>query len=108
MIEGLRFYLDEVSVKTLFAELKEAREELAKLKADQGVRYTLQDIRKELKWDDAPSAEELREEDFSDTSRVCNWRRYIYNKSLWESLTDLQRLVAYKWAQDQADREEWD
>lgn len=107
-MSDIRFYLDEVSVKKLFADLKEAREENARLKAEQCVtRYTMAEIRKELGWTHVPSDKELREEDFSDEGRVCNWRKYV-NKNQWYNMSDLQRLVAFVMAKRQADAEEWD
>jgi len=108
MAEGLRFYLDEVSVKKLFAELEAARHELAVLKAERGgPTYTMAQIREELKWRHMPGSVELSNEDFSDTSRVCNWRNHV-NKQAWPTMTDLQRLVAYVEALRNAEAEEWD
>lgn len=55
----------------------------------------------------APSLRELREETFSDKSRVHNWRNYV-PKNEWKDFTDLERLIYWFKATNEANNEEWD
>jgi hypothetical protein len=113
--ERYRFYLDEVGVKRLFEENAALRKELAEIKARSSEPLiTLGELRAEMvkikgldEWTHMPNTTELTEEDFSDKSRVHNWRSYIKVEE-WNRMTELQKLLAWGDAEKMAQIEEWD
>ena len=71
-------------------------------------RYTLQEIRKALHLpSSAPTTKDLQREDFSNKSRVHDWRNYVADHR-WGTMSDLERLLDYAQAYYESQREEWD
>jgi hypothetical protein len=105
MAETIRLYVDDKQVSAMIAENTDLRAQLNDARVNRG--YTLLEIRKALGLDATPTDQELREETFKDKRRVHDWRNYAADYR-WARMTDLERLLDYTQAEQQADREEWD
>lgn len=70
----------------------------------------LSDILEELKTTEPDLRELLESPDFTDTSRVHNWKNYIpwYCKRDWATLPFETKAILYAIAFDRSSSEEWD
>lgn len=54
--------------------------------------------------------EEFLNPDWTDTSRVHNWRNYVSDRvrQIWHTFTDEQKIALGEQAAEQSSKEEWD